>query len=230
MAKTNPQIKAENREILGKKVKHLRAQGETPATVYGKDFKSVSVKMDTRELEQLFSEVGESGLVDVEIGKDRIPILFRNPQYHPVSGDLMHIDLYKVNLKEKIVATVPIELVGESEAVEAGNTLVEVTNEIEVEALPAELPEKIEVDISVLKTLEDMITVGDLKLGDKITVQTPTEMVIAKVEEPREEEEIPVEPEVAPGEVPATEQKPEGEEGEAEDKEKPKEEKEEKSE
>ena len=90
--------------------------------------------------------------------------------------------------------------------------MIEVTSEIEVEALPADLPEKIVVDMSALATADDVITVADLKIGDdKVEVKTHGEQVIVKTEEPKEEEVI--EEVVAPGEVPATEQKEESEEG-----------------
>ncbi|MGI5840873.1 MAG: 50S ribosomal protein L25 [Patescibacteria group bacterium] len=212
MAKTNPQLKAQNREILGRKVKQLRAEGWTPASIYGKGIEPVSIKINSMELDNLFEEAGESSLIDLIVDKDSYPILFKNPQYHPVDGSLIHIDCYKVNLREKIVATVPIELAGESPAVKEGMILVEITNEVEVEALPANLPEKIEVDISSLVGVDDAITVADLKVDDKVEVQNAADQVIVKIEEPKMEEEIE-EPEVAPGEVPATEQKVPEEEG-----------------
>lgn len=212
MAKTNPQLKAQNREILGRKVKQLRAEGWTPASIYGKGIEPVSIKINSMELDNLFEEAGESSLIDLIVDKDNYPILFKNPQYHPVDGSLIHIDCYKVNLREKIVATVPIELAGESPAVKEGMILVEITNEVEVEALPANLPEKIEVDISSLVGVDDAITVADLKVDDKVEVQNAADQVIVKIEEPKMEEEIE-EPEVAPGEVPATEQKVPEEEG-----------------
>jgi large subunit ribosomal protein L25 len=124
-------------------------------------------------------------------------------------GNLMHIDCHKVNLKEKIIATVPIELTGESMAVKLGNILVEVTNEVDVEALPADLPEKIVVDISGLEVVGATITVADMVYDKKLMeIKTSVEQVIVKIEEPRAEEvEVAPEAEVAPGEVPATEQK-----------------------
>lgn len=206
MAKVNPKLVAEVRNITGKKVKNLRKTGWTPATVYGKDFESQSIQVNTVELGKVFDEVGESGLIDLMIGDKKYPILFRNPQYHPLEGNLIHVDGYKVNLKEKITATVPIEFVGESPAVKAGNVLIEVTDEIEVEALPADLPEKIEVDISKLENLEDQITVADLMVEkDKVEIKTAIDQVVVKLEEPKEE--VIEEPVVAPGDVPATEQK-----------------------
>lgn len=230
MAKNNPKLKAEVRTVTGKKVKNLRKQGILPATIYGKDFEPVSIQVVDKEIEKIFSETGESGLVEIELEGKSIPILFRNPQYHPVLGNLMHVDCYKVNLKEKITTHVPIEFIGESMAVKTGNIMVPVLNEVEVEALPADLPEKIEVDISKLETLESVITVADLVVEkDKVEIKNAADQVIAKVEEPKAEEE-PVAAEVAPGDVPATEQKTEEEktEGKSEDKTEEKEKKEEK--
>lgn len=212
MTKEKHQIKADVRTILGRKVKHLRKEGFLPATVYGNKFETVSIQFKMIELEKLFDQVGESGLVEILVNEQKLPILFRNPQYSPIDGNIIHIDCYKVNLKEKITATVPIEFVGESQAVKDGNVLIEVTNEVEIEALPTDLPESITVDISVLNAIDDMITVGDIKLEEKMEMVTAPEQVIVKIEEPRAEEiiETPAE-EVAPGEVPAMNQKTEEE-------------------
>lgn len=211
MTKSKYQIKATVRELLGRKVKKLRKEGMIPATVYGHKFDSISIQLNLLESERIFMEGGESTLVDLELDGKNIPILFRNPQYHPMTGDLIHIDCYKVNLKEKISTMVPLEFVGESEAVKAGNTLVEVTDEIEVEALPTDLPESIEVDLTKLENLESIITVGDLVVDkSKIEILTNLEQVIAKVEEPKTEEEPTVE--VKPEDVEATSQKGDKEE------------------
>ena len=218
MTKERKQIKAELRTVLGRKVRQLRKDGFLPATVYGRNFEPISIQFKAMELERLFNEVGESGLVELLVDTQKIPVLFRNPQYSPVESELVHIDCYKVNLKEKITATVPIEFIGESQAVKEGNNLVEVSNEVEIEALPADLPESITVDITVLNTVDDMITVGDIKLDEKMEMVTQADQVIVKVEKPRVEEEAPVE-EVTAGEVPAMNQKTEEEKAEAEKKE-----------
>ncbi len=208
MIKEKYQIKAAVRTITGKKVKQIRKEGWLPATVYGKDFQSLSIQFGLTELEKLFEETGESTLIEVILDeKEKLPILLRNPQYHPVDGGMIHIDCYKVNLKEKIKAMVPVELIGESQAVKDGNILVTVTDEIEVEGLPADLPEKIEIDLSVLENLESIITVADLKIDtEKLQVLTDTEQLIAKVEEPRIEEE-PVVEETTPEDVEVITQK-----------------------
>lgn len=228
MQKEKHEIKAEVRTALGRKVKNIRKQGFIPATIYGKGLESKSVQFLAVELNKLFEEAGESALVNLILEKESLPVLFRNPQYHAIEGNLIHIDCYKVNLREKISAMVPIEFIGESQAVKDGKTLVTVTDEIEIEALPADLPEKIEVDLVVLETIDSTITVADLKIDtSKLEVLTDKEQLVAKVEEPRAVEEVvaPVEEVVAPGEVPAMNQKTE-EEKEADDKAKAEEKKE----
>jgi len=209
MTKEKHQVKATTRTVAGRKVKHLRKEGFLPATVYGKAFESLSVQFNAAEIEKLFNDIGESTLVEVILDeKEKIPVLFRNPQYHPVEGNMIHIDCYKVNLKEKISAMVPIEFVGESQAVKDGNTLVTVTDEVEIEALPADLPESIEVDLAVLDNLEATVTVADLKIDtSKLEILTDTEQLIAKVEEPRVEEEVAPVEETTPVDVPAMNQK-----------------------
>lgn len=207
MAKANHQLTVQSREITGRKVKNLRKAGLIPATIYGKGFEPVSIQANCMELEKVYNQVGESALISLDLGKLSLPVLFRNAQYHPVSGDLIHIDCYKVNLKEKITTFVPIEFVGESATIKAGNVLVTVTEEIEVEALPTDLPENITVDISILENVDSVVTVADLNVDrSKVEILTAADQVIVKVEEPRAEEEAEV-VEVAPGEVPATAQK-----------------------
>lgn len=220
MAKTNPKLNAVVRTITGKKVTMLRKQGFLPTSVYGQGMTPVSIQVNNKEMLAIFSHVGESGLVELVLDGKNLPIIFRNPQYHPLTGNLLHIDCFKVNLKEKITAMVPIEFIGESAAVKEGKVLVEVTNEVEVEALPGDLPEKIEVDLSKLENIESMITIADLIVDrDKVELVNAPDQVVVKVEEPKVEEEPEVTEEVAPGDVPATEQKSPEEESATESKE-----------
>lgn len=194
MTKTNPQLSAAVRTITGKKVKQLRKQGLIPSTVYGQEMTPVSVQIVDKELHSIFDHVGESGLVDLMLEGKKLPVLFRNPQYHPVMGTLTHIDCFKVNLKEKINAFVPVEFIGESAAVKGGKVLVEVVNEVEVEALPADLPEKIEVDLVALETIDSVVTIADLIVDrTKVEIKNDPEQVVVKVEEPKVEEEPVVE-------------------------------------
>lgn len=208
MKKENPKLKADVRMITGKKVKQLRKQGFLPSTIYGQGMEPISIQVVDKELEAIFKHAGESGLVDLILDEKTVPVLFRNPQYHPVVGNLLHVDCFKVNLKEKIVTNVPLEFVGESPAVREGKVLVEVLNEVEIEALPADFPEKIEVDLAKLENVESVIAISDLVIDRSLLeVKNEPTQVIVKVEEPKVEEEPVVEEIVAPEDVPATEQK-----------------------
>ena len=190
MTKKNPVLKTNIRTITGKKVKTLRKEGLLPSSIYGHGMDPVSVQIDAKEFALIFAHTGESGLVDMELDGKTMPVLFRNPQYHPVTGFLTHIDCYKVNLKEKITTFVPIEFVGESAAVKEGKVLVEAVNEVEVEALPTDLPEKIVVDLSKLENIDSEITVADLIVDRaKVEIKNDPTQVIVKVEEPKVEEE-----------------------------------------
>lgn len=208
MSKITSSIKAETRTLTGRKVKQLRNKGLTPATVYGHKFEPISISFSTIELNKLYSHVGESTLVEIHLGDTILPVLFKNPQYHPVSSDLIHIDCHKVNLKEKIIATVPLEFIGESMSVKNGNILITVLDEIEVEALPANLPEKIVVDISVLVDIDAQITIANLNI-DKTLVEVKNEadQVVVKTDLPKVEEEVVAEVEATPADVAATSQK-----------------------
>lgn len=208
MTKVTASIKADNRELTGRKVKQLRNKGLTPATIYGHNFTPISISVSTMELNKLFSHVGESTLVEIKLGDTVLPVLFKNPQYHPVTSDLIHIDCHKVNLKEKIVATVPLEFIGESLSVKNGNVLITVLDEIEVEALPADLPENIIVDLSVLTDIDAQITIADLNIDrSKVEVKNEADQVIVKTDLPKVEEEVVAEVEATPADVEATSQK-----------------------
>ena len=219
MVNKRAELKAEKREVTGKKVRFLRRKGLLPASIYGKGMTSLSVSLPTAETVKVFEMAGESTLIDLVMDtNERWPILFKNPQYDPVEGNLIHVDLHKVNLKEKITAEVPVEIIGESDAVKAGNVLMEITMVIEVESLPTDLPEKFVVDISKLVVVDDAITVEQLEFDkSKVEIKNATDQVIVKIAAPKEEiiEEVPT---VAPAEVEATKQKAPTEEGETEGK------------
>lgn len=176
---------AEERKILGKKVKKLRAGGQLPGHVFGKGVEGENVLVNSSDFLKTFHLAGETGLIDLKIGKERIrPVLIREVQYDPVSGEPIHIDFYQVNLTEKVKVPVPITLVGEeTELVKLGEAIVlQTLNEVEVEALPTDLIEKIEVDISPLKAIDDAITVGQLNFDrSKLTIHAPDEEIVVKL-------------------------------------------------
>jgi len=129
------------------------------------------------------------------------PVLVSGLQIDPVTSDYLHVDFRRVDLTEKITAKVPVEIVGESPAEKQKmGTVVQQLSEIEVEALPADLPEKIEIDATTLIEVDQTIYVKDLKIDKKVTIKTDLESIVAKVEPPTKEEVVevvaPVEDEV----------------------------------
>jgi len=192
-------LKAEKRKITGRKVKSLRQQGILPANLFGKGIKSQSLKIKTSGFEKVFKEAGETNLVYLEIdGKQEVPVLVSNLQLHPVTSQYLHADLYQVDLTKKVTINVPVNLIGESSAVAAGNVLVQAINEIEVESLPTNIPESLDFDISVLKEVGDSIKLSSLKKIDNAEITLDLETTIATIQAPKEQEEP--EPVVAEGE------------------------------
>ena len=176
-------LKVEKRTVLGKQVKALRRTGILPCNIYGKDLESTAVQVPEKDFLVVFKEAGETGLVDIELGDKKTPVLIHNMQKN-FRGKILHADFFQVNLKEKVKTMVPLEAVGEPAAVlEKIGILMNIISEVEVEALPAELPEKIEVNVEHLANINDQITVADLKVPEGVTVLTDGEQVVAKIAE-----------------------------------------------
>ncbi len=176
-------LKVEKRTVLGKQVKKLRREGILPCNIYGKDLESTAVQVPEKDFLAVFKEAGETGLVDIELGDKKTPVLIHNMQKN-FRGAILHADFFQVNLKEKVKTMVPLEVIGEPKAVtEKIGILMNIISEVEVEALPAELPEKIEVNVEHLANIDDQITVADLKVPEGVTVLTEAEQVVAKIAE-----------------------------------------------
>jgi large subunit ribosomal protein L25 len=178
-------LNAEERDVLGKKVKNLRKAGKLPGHVYGKGLETEHVSVDSKTFLATFKEAGETGLIDLKIGSEKVrPVLIRGVDHDPVSGNPLHIDFYQVNLTQKVTVPVPIELIGEEpEKVHLGEAIVlQTLNEVQLEALPTDLIEKIEVDITSLKEIDDAILVKDLKFDrTKLTLSADEEEVVVKL-------------------------------------------------
>lgn len=192
-AKSQPKLTVEKRQTTGRKVKKLRDKGVLPANLYGKKVKSQSLKLDLKAFLPVYEEVGETGVVYLQVkGETKTrPVLIHNLQIHPVTDTPLHADFYQVSLKEKVSAEIPIELVGESPAVKDKlGVLIQPLSEVEVEALPTELPEKLEVDIGKLEKIDDAFVVGDLKAPKGVKILTSLKELLAKIESPTKEEEV----------------------------------------
>jgi large subunit ribosomal protein L25 len=224
-------LKAEERKVLGKKVKALRKGGSLPAHVFGKGVEGENVTLVKSEFLKTFKMAGETGVIDLKIGAEKVrPVMVRDVQYDPVTNLPIHIDFYQVNLSQKVTVPVPIELIGEDpETVKLGEAIVlQTINEIEVEALPNDLVEKIEVDKSTLKAIDDAITVGQLNFDrTKLTISNEPEEVVVKLapavsaemealleEQAAEQAAAAAEEGAAEGETPAEGEAKEGEQSE----------------
>jgi large subunit ribosomal protein L25 len=199
-------LKAEERKEVGRKVKKLRAAGILPANIYGKKIASESISVTYEEFKKIFKEAGETGLIYLKLKDKERPVLVANMQVDPVSEIPLHVDFKQVDLKEKVTANVSVETQGESPAEKQGvGTVVSYIDEIEVEALPTDLPEKFILDISTLAEVDQTIQVKDLKVDKtKVEILTDAETILVKVEPPQKEEVIEV-PAPVEGETPAVE-------------------------
>lgn len=183
-------IIAEKRDILGKKTQNLRNKGFLPAVVYGKGKPSENITVKQGDFMKLWRAAGESTIITLEVGKDKKNVLIHDVAVDPMKDIPTHVDFYIVDMTKTLKVDVALEFIGESEAVKSGGILVKVHHELEVEALPKDLPHSITVDISLLKTFDDKITVADLKVPAGVTFSADSEETIALVEPPRTEEEI----------------------------------------
>lgn len=198
------QLIAEKRTKLGKKTKDLRKQRKLPAVIFGKGIESIPITVDLNDFIKVFKEAGETNLIELKYNGNIDKVLVKEAQPHPVTSDFLHVNFHKVDLKEKIQADIPVEVVGEEE-----NELVKskealpllIINEITVEALPADLPDSFEVNVTGLKEIGDGITISELGYDrKKVTiVGYEDEDLVVKLDyavQPEEEEEAPSEEEM----------------------------------
>jgi large subunit ribosomal protein L25 len=204
----------DKRTVTGRKVKVLRRENILPVNLYGQEIKSQALQLGYQDFVKTFEKTGESGLIDLVIGtaKSSYPVLVGDIQIDPVTDKILHVDFRQVDLAKKTVVSVPIELVGEAPGAEGGEgILIQPLLEVDVEALPEELPDHLEADVSSLKAISDVIRVADLKVNEGVVIMADKEEVVAKLEAPAEEEAEPAP--VEEPEVIGKEGKEEGEEG-----------------
>lgn len=177
-------LSVEKRDLIGKKVKKLRKQGILPTNVYGKNINSLSLQVPLKEFETVYKQAGETGLVELLLDKKVHPVLIHKVQRDYVSHQIIHADFFEVNLKEKVKTMVPVEVIGNPKAVaEKIGLLLQILNQVEVEALPTDLPDKLEVDVTSLALINDQVTVGNIKKPNGVTILTGEEETVAKISE-----------------------------------------------
>ena len=200
------ELEASKREVLGKKVRFLRRQGLIPANIYGHGINSTPVQLDAKSLKQLLANTGTTDLISLKISGSKTPVrvLVRDVQRNPLTDEVIHVDFYQVKMTEKIKVDVPLVFVGEAPVLEKvkGASLLHLVDSLHIEALPDDLPHSLEVDLSLLKEVDDAIYVKDIQIGDGITLLSdPEQMVVKVVEARREVEAAPVEVEEEVAEV-----------------------------
>ncbi|MFC1865681.1 50S ribosomal protein L25 [Chloroflexota bacterium] len=177
-------LKADKREILGKKTSSLRQQGITPTHLFGHGIESMALQCDTAELQRIIRRGGSSRLINISITSEKQPrsAFIREIQQDTFNGQLLHVDFYQVNKLEKITADIPIILTGEAPAIKSRDNMIEhMLNQLGVECLPEKLPPRIEIDLGMLEEAGQAIHVKDINLGADITVTTDLEQIIVKV-------------------------------------------------
>lgn len=198
MSGSRPELIAQRRTVAGKAVERLRRQGILPAVVYGHGHPSESIQVDARAFDTLLGHTGRTALIDLRIdGGGPRPVLVHDVQRHPVMRRPVHVDFFLVTMTEEIVVDVPILLSGEAPAVKHGGMLFHAVGALKVRALPADLPQSVGVDVSVLDSFDAAIHARDLALPPKVTLVGDPEEVVARVLPPRVvEEEVPAAPPV----------------------------------
>ena len=187
-----PILKVKERKLFGRKTDQLRKTGFIPAIIYGHGVKNQAIEVPYIAFEKIFREIGESGLIDLEIDdKKPIKVLVHDIDYHPLTQQIQHIDFYQIKAGEKLSVEVGIKFVGVAPAVkELGGVFVPNLAKIKIECLPEDLVREIEVDISKLAVFGDLVRVSDIAAPQKIKILNDPTEVIATIEEPRAEEEI----------------------------------------
>lgn len=212
-------LKLSPREVTGKKVRQLRADGIVPVHLYGGTDDSSTLQVQAGELRRILPRVGGNVPLTVEVeGTKGVNICFvREVQRHPVTEEVLHVDFLRVEATQTVTADVPIIVDGEAPAVRnLGGTLAQPLQALTVEALPLDMPAELHVDVSSLETFEAAVRVSDLVLGEGVTTAVDEREMIARVMPPRLEEEFEVaaeEEELEEGELAEGEEAEEGEEG-----------------
>jgi large subunit ribosomal protein L25 len=196
------QLVVDHRMVTGKKVKALRRQGIVPAHLYGRGTDSLALQAEASSITDILRTAGRNAIIDLQINgetKSR-PVVLRGVQRNPITDELVHIDFFQISLTETLRADVPLIVTGEAPAVGVyGGVLLQSLDHLSLEALPTDIPQHIEVDVSGLDALEAAIFVRDLNVPRTVEVQADPAQVVVKVVPPRltvEEEEVPEEEEV----------------------------------
>ena len=198
-------LKATKREVLGRKVGALRRAGKLPAVLYGHRIESTPIMLEAHEATLRLSQLTSSSLIMIDLDGQEYPALVRERQRDYLKNRLLHVDFQVISMTEKVTTKVGIELTGTAPAVKAFNAvIVTVLNELEIECMPQDLPQRVVIDISGLAEIGAAIHVRDVTISDKVKIlDDPAETIVVATATREEKvvEEAPAEEEAAPEEA-----------------------------
>ena len=187
----HPELKAEPREVTGKKVGRLRRQGVMPATVYGYNITPSNIQLSAHDFGGIIRRTGTTQLIDLRIGDTRpLSVFIRNAQVDAKRNIIIHVEFYQPNLREKVTTHLPVHTEGESPAVREGGMLLQLLDHIDVVCLPDNVPNDIMVDVSSIVEINGTILVSDIPLPEGVTSLTPGDEIVVKVGPPIAEEVV----------------------------------------
>ena len=185
-------LEAKAREITGKKVSELRDQEMIPGIVYGKKLEPINISLSSKEFTKIFKQAGDTSVIDLKIDNEKAhKVLIQNVDYTPTRDRITHVELLAISLTDKVKVGVPVVLINTENPEKLGGNLILNLDEIEVEALPNDLPHQIEIDCSVFTEFGHTIYVKDLKLDSKLKIHEDPETPIVSFDEPEQAEEEP---------------------------------------
>lgn len=175
-------LHVEPRTAVGHAMSSLRSRGVVPAVVYGSGISSTALSVKTDQFLKTYDEAGETSVVVLDLEGKQLPVLIHTVQLHPVTQKVMHVEFLKVNLKEKMKTFVPVSIEGDAPAVKDGlGALLTVLQEVEIEALPTDIPESVVVNVSSLGEVGAEKRVGDLVVPTGVIVITDPEETVVKI-------------------------------------------------
>jgi large subunit ribosomal protein L25 len=196
-------IEAQARTVTGKQVSQLRNQGIVPAVVYGSQTQPVHIQIPYRPLEVTLMKAGGTNLIDIQVDGKTHTVITREVQRHVIKGSIMHVDFVAIDMNQPITTDVFVHFVGESPAVNASlGILLTGASSLTIETLPANLIDRIDVDLSSLVNVGDSIHARDLNLGDKITLRNDPDELIVRVVQPPSARALEAEEEISMATVP----------------------------
>ena len=196
-------IEVNKRELSSKKsfVKNLRNQDEIPGIYYSHDSKdSIPFSVSKKTMSEALKS--DAQVYQISVGSKDRDVIIKSVQYHPISEEMMHIDLYGVKMDQAVTVKVPIEITGQAEGIKSGGVLNQVLTELEVSCLPGNIPQNITIDITALD-IGDAIRLPQVSVSDDVTLEGDEDLLIVSIIQPTKAEEVVQEDEEMAGDVEA---------------------------